>query len=132
MDWAAAAGDLAKVQQLHASGVPWTEWACGLAVLNDHLDVLRWLRANGCPWDRDRCLSTSIYMQNIDISAWIESDSIRTKSAAPRHAAPRERATNFYLSQSQEQSSHIANPHSIHVSGPSPSQNMDEHPSQRS
>jgi hypothetical protein len=51
MTWAAGAGQTAMCQHLHSVGCGWNADACHEAVLCDQLDTLRWLRANGCPWD---------------------------------------------------------------------------------
>ena len=36
---------------------------CGLAALQGRLEVLQWLRANGCPWDRWTC--TAVFNVNV-------------------------------------------------------------------
>ena len=55
MDQAARDGNLAEIQRLRASGIPWSLWMCKWALLNGHLNVLQWVRANGCPWDKTTC-----------------------------------------------------------------------------
>jgi hypothetical protein len=34
---------------LHANGCPWNELTCGAASRFWQFEVLKWLRANGCP-----------------------------------------------------------------------------------
>ena len=36
---------------LRAEGCPWDEWACACAAKGGHVRVLKWLRAEGCRWD---------------------------------------------------------------------------------
>ena len=31
------------------------KWSCCCAVWNDHLELLQWLRSQGCPWDDRTC-----------------------------------------------------------------------------
>ena len=48
---AARSGHLEVLQWLRANGCPWDEWTCKYAAEGGHLEVLQWARANGCPWD---------------------------------------------------------------------------------
>ena len=34
-----------------ANGCPWDEGTCAYAAMGGHLEVLKWARENGCPWD---------------------------------------------------------------------------------
>ena len=34
-----------------AEKFPWDGWTCSKAARGGHLEVLKWARANGCPWD---------------------------------------------------------------------------------
>ena len=34
-----------------ANGCPWDTWTCYGAAKGGHLEVLKWARENGCPWD---------------------------------------------------------------------------------
>ena len=36
---------------LRSEGCPWDASACKEAALGGNLEVLRWLRSEGCPWD---------------------------------------------------------------------------------
>ena len=56
MDWrvmgmAAHSGNLELVKWLRGNGCPWSLHTCSDAVRQGHVEVLRWLRENGCPWD---------------------------------------------------------------------------------
>lgn len=45
-------GHLEVVKWCRSNGCPWDERTCTSAALRGHLDILKWLRANGCPWGR--------------------------------------------------------------------------------
>ena len=47
---AAQGGNLELVQWLRAEGCPWNYDTCTWAVEEGHVEVLRWVRENGCPW----------------------------------------------------------------------------------
>ena len=47
---AASSGNLELVQWLRGEGCPWDWWTCSEAVLYSRVEVLRWVRENGCPW----------------------------------------------------------------------------------
>jgi len=51
----AAAEHLDVLQWARANGCPWDEWTCAYAAAGGHLAVLQWARANGCPWDEWTC-----------------------------------------------------------------------------
>ena len=50
--YAAMEGHLEVLQWVRANGCPWDERTCGWAAWGGHLELLQWARANGCPWDR--------------------------------------------------------------------------------
>ena len=50
IQWAASSGNLELVKWLRGEGCPWNRWTCHWAVRDGHVEVLRWARANGCPW----------------------------------------------------------------------------------
>ena len=39
-----------------AKGCPWDEMTCSSATEGGHLEVLKWARANGGPWDATTCI----------------------------------------------------------------------------
>ena len=55
MGWAARSGNLEMVRWLRGEGCEWSALACQYAAACGQLRVLQWLRANGCPWDADTC-----------------------------------------------------------------------------
>jgi hypothetical protein len=48
---AARGGHLEMLKYARANGCPWDEGTCAAAARGGHLEVLQWARANGCPWD---------------------------------------------------------------------------------
>ena len=52
---AARDGVLELVKGLRAEGCPWDEWTCSAAAGGGHLEVLQWARAEGCPWNAETC-----------------------------------------------------------------------------
>jgi hypothetical protein len=56
---AASAGHLEVLQWLRANGCHWDEETCSRAAEGGHLEVLQWLRANGCPWDEAACMQAA-------------------------------------------------------------------------
>jgi hypothetical protein len=54
----ARGGHLEMLKYARSNGCPWDEGTCAAAARGGHLDVLRWARANGCPWD-----STAVMIQ---------------------------------------------------------------------
>ena len=55
MAMAALNGNLELVRWLRGEGCDWSAWACRCAGRAGRLEVLQWLRANGCPWDAETC-----------------------------------------------------------------------------
>ena len=51
MNCAACGGNLELVQWLRGEGCPWSSYTCYRAVYEGHVEVLRWVRENGCPWE---------------------------------------------------------------------------------
>ena len=48
---AAKYGHLEVLKWARENGCPWDEVTCAYAAKGGHLDVLKWARENGCPWD---------------------------------------------------------------------------------
>ena len=51
MGYAASGGNLELGRWLRGEGCPWNKWICYHAVNQGHIEMLRWARENGCPWD---------------------------------------------------------------------------------
>jgi len=52
---AAQHGHLQLLQWLREQGCPWDATTCAFAAMGGHIPVLEWLRANHCPWDERAC-----------------------------------------------------------------------------
>ena len=50
---AAMGGHIEVLKWLRAEGCPWDQWTCFFAVHQGHVEILRWARKNGCPWDAE-------------------------------------------------------------------------------
>jgi hypothetical protein len=48
-------GQLEVLEWLRENGCPWNESTCAYAAWDGHLELLQWARANGCPWNGSTC-----------------------------------------------------------------------------
>ena len=65
---AAWGGHLEVLQWLRGEGCPWNWRTCSRAVENGNVEVLRWARENGCPWrayTRDKAAEKLGYTDNL-------------------------------------------------------------------
>jgi len=51
-------GHLEVLKWARENGCPWDEDTCAGAAEGGHLEVLKWARENGCPWDEVDVLRT--------------------------------------------------------------------------
>jgi len=58
--YAAGGGHLEVLKWARGEGCPWNERTCAAAAEGGHLEVLKWARARGCPWDEDTCLYAAL------------------------------------------------------------------------
>ena len=52
---AARSGHLDVLKYLHENGCPWDKSTCERAAIGGHLNVLKYAHENGCPWDEETC-----------------------------------------------------------------------------
>ena len=52
-------GHLNILQWVRANKCPWDKETCSNAALGGNLNILQWARANGCPWDKMMCSYTA-------------------------------------------------------------------------
>ena len=52
---ACSGGHLETMKWLRSEGCPWGEFACSAAAEAGQLETLKWLRSEGCPWDEVTC-----------------------------------------------------------------------------
>jgi hypothetical protein len=50
---AAKGGFLEVLRWARQNGCPWDEWTCTRAAEGGFLEMLQWAHENGCPWDKD-------------------------------------------------------------------------------
>jgi hypothetical protein len=67
--YAAKHGHLDFLKCLRENDCPWNRVTCIEAVMNGHLDVLQWAQQNGCPWDKWTCIHAAI-KGRLDILQW--------------------------------------------------------------
>ena len=69
---AARGGHLEVLKWLREKGCPWDAWACTEAARYDHLAVLKWLRSQDppCPWDESAC-SEAAWGGHLDVLKWL-------------------------------------------------------------
>src|SRR4051812_5093758 len=53
--FAALDGSLNLIKWARINGCPWDAYTCANAARGGHLEALQWARANGCPWDWSTC-----------------------------------------------------------------------------
>ena len=61
---AAKVGSIEMIKWARTEGLPFTKWACYWAVANGHLECLKYLHENGCPWDKQESLRVAKYNKN--------------------------------------------------------------------
>ena len=52
---AATKGNLEMLKWARENGCPWDGRTCVVAAFHGHLEMLKWARENGCPWDECTC-----------------------------------------------------------------------------
>jgi hypothetical protein len=70
---AAETGQLEVVKWLRANGCPWDEMTCSWAAQGGRLEVLQWLRANGCPWNERTCAEAALG-GNLEVLQWLRAN----------------------------------------------------------
>jgi hypothetical protein len=68
---AAENGYLEVLKWARENGRPWDEYTCIYAATNGHLDVLMWARENGCPWDEWTSVG-AIASGNLELLKWVK------------------------------------------------------------
>jgi hypothetical protein len=56
---AALYGHLEVVKYLRKLGIPWDQWTCTNAAGGGHLKSLKCRRSNQCPWDEETCFEAA-------------------------------------------------------------------------
>ena len=55
----ASLGYLELLKWARTNGCPWDKRTCFEAAKGGHLELLKWAHANGCPWDKDTCFEAA-------------------------------------------------------------------------
>jgi hypothetical protein len=63
---AAQYGHLEILKWGRANGCPWGAWTCSYAAWGGHLEMLKWARANGCPWDEDTRIFAAVELGYVE------------------------------------------------------------------
>ena len=66
---AARGGHLEELKLLRENGCPWDERTCQYAAKGGHLEVLQWAHANGCPWD-ERTSACAAKGGHLEVLQW--------------------------------------------------------------
>merc|ERR1711934_1185224 len=66
---AAGEGHLDVLKWLRSEGCPWNVGACNSAAGEGHLECLKWLRSEGCPWDARACAGAALD-GHLDVLQW--------------------------------------------------------------
>ena len=64
-------GYLREYHRLHEGDCPFSGEACAAAARHGHLEALKWLRSEGCPWDELVCRIVG----KPNIMRWIDAQS---------------------------------------------------------
>ena len=84
---AALGGHLDILKWARANGCPWSEETCEEAAWGGHLETLQWARANGCPWDESTCFGAALG-GHLEILQWARANGrpweVRTCEKAAR------------------------------------------------
>ena len=62
---AALQGYLNLIKWARANGCPWDEWTCTHAAQGGHLEVLQWVISNGCPYNK------YLLCSNTKVNEWL-------------------------------------------------------------
>ena len=66
-------GHLEALKWLRSEGCPWHEKACTCAAAAGHLEVLKWLRSKGCRWNASAC-DHAAEGGHLEVLKWLRSE----------------------------------------------------------
>ena len=64
-------GHLEMLKWARSQGCPWDAETSLHAANSGHLEVLKWARSQGCPWDKADCLYEAEVNMYVDVADWI-------------------------------------------------------------
>lgn len=68
---AVGTGNFVMIKLLKDKDFLWNETSCMLAI--QHIDILKWLRTNGCPWDA-RTFDMAVKLGDISLIKWLNEE----------------------------------------------------------
>jgi len=63
-------GNLNILKWVRENGCPWNSSTCIKAASGGHLEILKWAHENGCPWDKEGCIRHA--KKYPEIISWIK------------------------------------------------------------
>ena len=83
---AASSGQFEVLKVLRAKGCPWDWRTCAYAAEFGHLEVLQWARENDCPWDEKTC-TYAVVGGNPEVLLWLRANGCPWNTQARQMAA---------------------------------------------
>jgi hypothetical protein len=71
--YAAWKGQFEVLKWLHANGCPWDVETCSKAAFEGRLEMIQWLRANGSPWDTMTCMHAA-QAGHLEVLQWLHAN----------------------------------------------------------
>ena len=84
--FAALGGRLEVLKWLRSEGCPGHESACSYAAAGGHLEILKWLKSQGCPWNEWDCAGAAAE-GHFEVLKWLRSEGCPWDEWACAHAA---------------------------------------------
>lgn len=85
-EMAASGGHLEMLKWLRQQGCGWGEQTCTMAAARGHLEVLKWTRSNGCPWN-DLVTTIAARMGQFVVLKWAVENGCPMDDSIMEHAA---------------------------------------------
>ena len=83
---AAGGGHLELLKFLYDNKCPWDEYICAEAAYNGHLDVLKFLHEHSCPWDTPAC-AYAAFGNHFEILKYLHENGCPWNTSACTHAS---------------------------------------------
>ena len=81
VDVAAREGHLELVKWLKANGYPWSQYTCENAVASRNFELVKWCRENGCEWNFRTCLEAA-RIGNLEMLKWCKENGCKWNNDA--------------------------------------------------
>jgi hypothetical protein len=70
--WSTGNGHLEVLKWARVNGSPWDKSTCSEVAKNGHLQVLQWARANECPWNELTCAAAA--NGHLEVLQWVRAN----------------------------------------------------------